>query len=60
MAAMSRSSAFDALSQLQAAGVLTLGRRNLVINDVAHLRAAARDEKQLPGGIGCQGDAPSM
>ncbi|AXE80835.1 hypothetical protein C5746_32125 [Streptomyces atratus] len=60
MASMSRSSALDALSQLQAAGVLTLGRRNLVINDVAHLKAAARDEKQLPGGIGCQGDIPSM
>ncbi|WP_353962256.1 Crp/Fnr family transcriptional regulator [Streptomyces sp. NBC_00654] len=32
MVSMSRSSALDALSQLQAAGVLTLGRRDLVIN----------------------------
>lgn len=60
MASMSRSSALDALSQLQAAGILALGRRYLVINDVDRLRAAARDEKQLPDGIGCQGDATAM
>ncbi|MER7393951.1 Crp/Fnr family transcriptional regulator [Streptomyces sp. NPDC000151] len=60
MASMSRSSALDALSQLQVAGVLTLGRRNLIINDVAHLKAAARDEKQLPGDTGCQGDPSAM
>jgi CRP-like cAMP-binding protein len=59
MASMSRSSAIAALSRLQSAGILTVGRRRLVIKDVAHLKAVARDE-DLPGRIGCKRDTPIM
>ncbi|MGA5124362.1 Crp/Fnr family transcriptional regulator [Streptomyces pseudogriseolus] len=45
MAAVRRSSALAALSQLQSAGILTLGRRRLLITDVARLRAVARGEE---------------
>ncbi|MFI5753596.1 hypothetical protein ACIBBE_49510, partial [Streptomyces sp. NPDC051644] len=37
----------------------TLGRRRLVIIDVAHLKAAARGE-ELPGNICCKDDMPVM
>lgn len=44
MAAMRRSSVLSALGQLQSAGILTLGRRRLIVNDVVRLRAVARGE----------------
>ncbi|MBC6456362.1 Crp/Fnr family transcriptional regulator [Actinomadura sp. HBU206391] len=47
MAAMRRSSALVALGQLQSADILTLGRRRLIITDVARLRAVARGEEDL-------------
>jgi CRP/FNR family cyclic AMP-dependent transcriptional regulator len=42
MAAMSRSSAAPVLSQLQAMGILSLGRGQVVVKDAARLEAAAR------------------
>jgi CRP/FNR family cyclic AMP-dependent transcriptional regulator len=59
MAAMSRSSALAALSRLQSAGILTLGRRRVIIKDIGHLKAAARDG-ELPGGIGFKNGTPVM
>ncbi|WP_405731207.1 Crp/Fnr family transcriptional regulator [Streptomyces sp. NBC_01537] len=59
MASMSRSSALAALSELQSAGILALGRRRLIIKDVASLRAVARGE-QIPNGIGCKNGTPAM
>ncbi|GAA1253597.1 Crp/Fnr family transcriptional regulator [Kitasatospora nipponensis] len=44
MAAMKRSSAAVALSCLQAAGILSLARRRLIITDPGQLTAAARGE----------------
>ncbi|MEG8278413.1 Crp/Fnr family transcriptional regulator [Streptomyces sp. AHA2] len=52
MAGMSRSSAFAALARLQSDGIVTLGRRRLVVRDPALLRAAAQDD-----GMG-DGDRP--
>ncbi|MEU9168738.1 Crp/Fnr family transcriptional regulator [Streptomyces sp. NPDC048420] len=49
MAAMRRSSALAALAELQAAGILTLGRRRLVITDMDRLRAVARGEEPPRG-----------
>ena len=59
MAAMRRSSALAALSELQAAGILTLGRRRLVVTDVARLRAVARGE-ELPGCTGHKDSTPAL
>ncbi|MFI7096130.1 Crp/Fnr family transcriptional regulator [Streptomyces lydicus] len=42
MAAMSRSSAAPVLSQLQAAGILSLGRSQILVRDTARLELAAR------------------
>jgi CRP-like cAMP-binding protein len=50
MAGMSRSSAFAALARLQADGIVTLGRRRLVVRDAALLRAAAQDDGVGDGG----------
>ncbi|MEW5351193.1 Crp/Fnr family transcriptional regulator [Streptomyces sp. 16-176A] len=50
MASMSRSSALAALSELQSADILTLGRRHLVVDDTVRLRAVARNGR-LPGRI---------
>ncbi|MFD7340181.1 Crp/Fnr family transcriptional regulator [Streptomyces violascens] len=58
MASMSRSSALAALSALQSAGILTLGRRHLIIKDVARLKAVARGA-QPPGGISHRDGAPT-
>ncbi|MFB7983526.1 Crp/Fnr family transcriptional regulator [Streptomyces vinaceus] len=44
MAGMSRSSALAALARLQSEGIVTLGRRRLVVRDPALLRAAAQDD----------------
>ncbi|MGV9932586.1 Crp/Fnr family transcriptional regulator [Streptomyces olivaceoviridis] len=52
MAGMSRSSAFAALARLQSDGIVTLGRRLLIVRDPALLRAAAQDD-----GVG-DGDRP--
>ncbi|GHJ40666.1 Crp/Fnr family transcriptional regulator [Streptomyces sp. TS71-3] len=43
MAGMSRSSALAVLARLQSAGIVTLGRRRLVVRNPALLRAAAQD-----------------
>ncbi|MFF9280332.1 Crp/Fnr family transcriptional regulator [Streptomyces griseosporeus] len=59
MAAMRRSSALAALGQLQSAGILTLGRRRLIITDVARLRAVARGE-ELCGVKGREDAMPAM
>ncbi|WP_371798153.1 Crp/Fnr family transcriptional regulator [Streptomyces sp. NBC_01707] len=59
MAAMRRSSALAALGQLQSAGILTLGRRRLIITDVARLKAVARGE-ELPGAKGRDDATPAM
>ncbi|MFD3928340.1 Crp/Fnr family transcriptional regulator [Streptomyces sp. NPDC058614] len=59
MAAMRRSSALAALGELQSAGILTLGRRRLIITDVARLRAVARGE-ELPGCTGRKDTTPVL
>jgi CRP-like cAMP-binding protein len=59
MAVMRRSSALAALSELQAAGILTLGRRRLVVTDLARLRAVARGE-ELPGCTGYKDSTPAL
>ena len=59
MAAMRRSSALAALSQLQSAGILTLGRRRLIITDVARLKAVARGEG-VPDVKGREDATPAM
>ena len=45
MAAMRRSSALATLGHLQSAGILKLGRRRLIITDLARLKAVARGEE---------------
>ncbi|ASQ93269.1 hypothetical protein CGL27_09145 [Streptomyces sp. 11-1-2] len=59
MASMSRSSVFTALGELQSAGILTPGRRHLIVKDMARLKALAQGE-QLPGGTSRTGDASAM
>lgn len=58
MASMSRSSAHTALRDLQAAGIVTLGRRRLIIKDQAKLKAVARGEPL--GAIGCADGSSAM
>ncbi|GLW54838.1 hypothetical protein Kpho01_28490 [Kitasatospora phosalacinea] len=48
MARMGRSSAVAALSSLQEAGIVSSGRRRLVVTDPARLAAAARGEPYAP------------
>ncbi|MFD9721985.1 Crp/Fnr family transcriptional regulator [Streptomyces sp. NPDC059076] len=50
MASMSRSSAHAALARLQSDGIVTLGRRRLIVNDPALLRATAQDDGRDVGG----------
>lgn len=49
MAAMSRSAAVPLLIQLQAAGILTLGRGRITVNDLERLREAARGSVEPDG-----------
>ncbi|MFD3515054.1 Crp/Fnr family transcriptional regulator [Streptomyces sp. NPDC058657] len=50
MANMSRSSALAALARLQSDGIVTLGRRRLVVTDPVLLKAAAQDNRAGDGG----------
>ncbi|AXK35750.1 Crp/Fnr family transcriptional regulator [Streptomyces armeniacus] len=59
MAGMRRSSALAALGQLQSAGILTLGRRRLTVNDVACLKEVAKGH-ELPGGMGRKDGTPAV
>ncbi|MFC4332027.1 Crp/Fnr family transcriptional regulator [Streptomyces andamanensis] len=59
MASMSRSSALAALGELQSAGILTLGRRHLIVKDVSRLKAAGRGE-QFSSGISHKGDTGAV
>ncbi|MEE1813394.1 Crp/Fnr family transcriptional regulator [Streptomyces sp. BE133] len=59
MAGMSRSSALAALARLQSAGIVTLGRRRLVVRDPALLTAVAQDDGVGDGGRSPRG-APTL
>ncbi|BBJ45062.1 hypothetical protein SSPO_077800 [Streptomyces antimycoticus] len=59
MASMGRPSVLTALGELQSAGILTSGRRHLIVKDMARLKALAQGE-QLPGGTSCTDDASAM